>query len=251
MDTRNLGRSGPGAGRQMADQTGGNTLLGGTMDAPPMPVADTFTEEMALGSSPGGSALTDSSPSTTPAAGAGSSESQPSDSSGLDVASIKDAASSGMESASAGAGRVKEWISAHPLVAVGAGLIGGIVLAGSGSGSNHHHHYHGDQSPQPRHDSTNGSQSQSSGQSQNPSSGQSHGQSHQPQGSGGILGMIQQTGLLDTLAGSAERLMKSANGHAAELARQRVPGFDEQLRQKQTPDSPSVSQRMPDPTRIR
>ncbi len=230
MESSNPGQSRSGGSRPLVGQTTGNTLLDGTMDAPPMPVADAFTEEIALGSSPGISALTDSDLSTTPAAGMDATASQSSESPGIDVSSVKDAASSGKEAASAGMGRVREWISAHPLVAVGAGLIGGIVLAGSGGGTNHHHHYHGDQGSQPRHDATSGSQS-SHDQTQSQSSGQSHGQSHQQQG-GGILGMIQQTGLLDTLTQSADRLMKTANGHATELARQRVPGFEEQLRQK-------------------
>lgn len=45
--------------------------------------------------------------------------------------------------------------------------------------------------------------------------------------------MIQQIGLVETVTQSAERFMKVANNQASELARQRVPGFQEHLSQKQ------------------
>lgn len=227
--------------------------LGGSMDAPPTPVADTFAMEMALGSTPGPDAETrDGQSSNTGTASKASdvasgaadkAKSVASDASSKvqgvatdakskvqDVVSdpsgaahdVVDKAKSAAESVSAAApetlSRVKDWITAHPMVAVGAGLIGGVVLGGSGGGSHHHHHYHGES----------GSDQQSSGGSGSQSSHASG--SHQAPS--GLLGIVQQIGLLDVVTQAADRLMKSANGHAAELMRQRVPGFDEQMRQK-------------------
>ena len=230
--------------------------LGGSMDAPPTPVADTFATEMAIGSTPGPDAETrggqgsqtgetdKASDAASGAADKAKSVASDAKSKAQSVASeakstvqdavsdpsgaaheVADKAKSAADSVTSAApetlSRVKDWITAHPMVAVGAGLIGGIVLGGSGGGSHHHHHYHGDS----------GSAQHSSGSNGSQSSGTSHGSGgqHAP---GGLLGLVQQTGLLDTVTQAADRLMKSANGHAAELMRQRVPGFDEQLRQK-------------------
>ncbi len=252
MDSGQRDQSGPVGRNPLPGSEFLATPLGGTMDAPPMPVADTFAEEMAVGSTPGpdastsgdqGSASDVTSKASDVASGAavkaksvasdasskvqsaasdarGKVQDAVSDPAGAAhdlAATAKSAADSVTSAAPEALSRVKEWITAHPMVAVGAGLVGGIVLGGSGGGSQHHHHYHGDNGSN-QHSAGNGSQSShASGDHQAP---------------GGLLGMVQQTGLLDILTQNADRLMKSANGHASELMRQRVPGFDEQMRQK-------------------
>ena len=242
--------------------------LGGTMDAPPTPVADTFATEMELGSTPGPDAETRGGPGSGSEAGgkasdaasgavekaksvasdaSGKAQSAASDVKGAVQSAVSDPAGaahdvaekakSAADSVTAAApqtlSQVKDWITAHPMVAIGAGLVGGIVLGGSGGGGQHHHHYHGDGGSNQHGSGGSGSQSSQSSQSSHASSGH--------QAPGGLLGIIQQAGLLDIVTQSADRLMKSANGHAAELMRQRVPGFDEQMRQKTgaAPSSPT------------
>ncbi len=270
MDSGQRNASGSGGRHPLPGSEFLASPLGGTMDAPPTPVADTFATEMAIGSTPGPDADTrggqssgTDAPSKASDAAAGAADkaksvasdasskvqSAASDASSKvqSVASdaksavqgavsdpagaahdIADKAKSAAESVTSAApetlSRVKEWITAHPMVAVGAGLIGGIVLGGSGGGNHHHHHYHGDSGADQHTSGGNGSQSSHSSGGSGGSGGQ--------QAASGLLGMVQQTGLLDTVTQVADRLMKSANGHAAELMRQRVPGFDEQMRQK-------------------
>ncbi len=253
MDSGQRNQSGSGGRNPLPGSEFLASPLGGSMDAPPTRVADTSAREIALGSTPGPDAETRGGPrsSTGAASQAGDVASGATDkakgvvsdaSSKLqgaasdakskvqDVVSdpsgavhevsekAKSAAGSVSSAAPETLSRVKDWITAHPMVAVGAGLIGGIVLGGSGGGSHHHHHYHGESGSEQHSSGGNGSQpSDASGGHQAP---------------GSLLGMVQQTGLLDAITQQADRLMKSANGHAAELMRQRVPGFDDQMRQK-------------------
>ena len=224
---------------------------GGAMDTPSSPAADTFAEEMALGTESPSSSRTDRVREDLAAARPDAGSTGSSSASGLTdkvssaTEAVTDKVSSATEAvtdkAPAAVGRVKEWVTAHPLVAVGAGVIGGIVLGASGSGgSQHHHHYYGDSGTQDQSSSADRSSSQAQ-QGDRPAS-------HAQQG-GGILGLIQQTGLLETVTQSAERFMRMANDQASDLARQHVPGFEDQLRQKRgpsatTPVTPSPQHRV-------
>lgn len=267
MDSRNRPATGVGDQTPLAGDSFPSPPLGGTMDAPPMPVADRFTEEIAVGTS--ADSLTDGSalprhsfglPDTGTAgpdssSGSGGSSAAAAADKAKDVAGTvsdraqqasgavadkaQDAAGAVADQARAAPGQLKSWIQAHPMVAVGAGLVGGMILGGRGGGE-HHHHYHGDGTE---------AQHQSSGKSGQSGSGSGSSGSGKP---GGLIGMIEQTGLLDTITESAERVMKMANGHVAELLRQRVPGFDEQLRQTSgpTPSAPVPATTVPaTPTR--
>ena len=234
--------SNPARASNRSSQSGASvpaSPLGGTMDAPPNPAADTFAEEMALGTEQPSTSPTDrvredlpverSDRSISSSGSISGSSKSTSGSSGSSAASqVKDEVSSVSDKAPAAAGKVKEWVSAHPLVAIGAGLVGGIVLGGRGGGgkSSHHHHYYGGQESPP---------SQESGSGSHSSSGQA---SQRQQGSGGLAGLIQQTGLLATVTKSAEGMMGMVNDHAAEVLRQRVPGFDDELRQKKGQAAP-------------
>ncbi len=268
MDSGQRNQSGAGGRNPLPGSEFLSTPLGGTMDAPPMPVADTFAEEMAVGSTPGRDA-TMTSPQDGPSDATSQAKSVASDaaSKAKDVASdasgkatdlaadaksavqdavsdpagaaqdvaakAKSAADSVTSAAPETLARVKEWVAAHPMVAVGAGLIGGIVLGGTGGGGgqHHHHHYHGD-SGSDQHGAGADSQAGKASGGHEASSGQ--------QSPGGLLGIIQQTGLLAAVTNAADQLMKSANGHAAEIVRQRIPGFDDQLRQKTGSIPPAV-----------
>lgn len=250
MDSRNRPATGVGDQPPLAGDSFPSPPLGGTMDAPPMPVADRFTEEIAVGTSADrltdGGALPQHSfglPDTSaagPDSGSGGSSGtaaaaadkakdvartvsdKAQEASGAVADKAQDAAGAVADQAKAAPGQLKSWIQAHPMVAVGAGLVGGMILGGSGGGE-HHHHYHGDGSE---------GQHQSSGKSGQSGAGRGSSGSGKP---GGLVGMIEQTGLLDTITESAERAMKMANGHVAELLRQRIPGFDDQLRQAAGP----------------
>ena len=263
MDSGQRNQSGGGGRNPLPGSEFLASPLAGSMDAPPTPVADTFAKEMELGSTPGPDAETrggqgagaDAAGKASDAASgaADKAKSVAVDASSNVQSAVSDAKSTVQDAVSDPSGaaqdvaekvksaapetlsRAKDWVTAHPLVAVGAGLIGGMVLGGSGGGgSQHHHHYHGDS----------GSDQHASGSNQSESSKSSGGQ----QATGGLLGIIQQTGLLEIVTQSADRLMKTANTHAAELMRQRVPGFDEQLSQK-TGSSAAVAASTP-PVRV-
>lgn len=254
MDSRNRPATGSGSQPSRAGESFPSPPLGGTMDAPPMPVADRFTEEIAVGTSADdltdGTALPQHSfglPDTgTSGSGSGGSvgaagtaadkakdvagtvSDKAQQASGAVAEKAQDAAGAVAEQAKAAPGQFMGWIQAHPMVAVGAGLVGGMILGGRGGGE-HHHHYHGDGSED---------QLRSGGQSGQHGSGGGSSGSGKP---GGLIGMIEQTGLLDTITQSAERAMKMANGHVEELLRQRVPGFDEHLGRSggSTPSAPA------------
>lgn len=130
------------------------------MDAPPNAAADTFAEEMALGTEQPSVSPTDRIREDLPVERSSSalpSSGSPGPTGGIASATdavsamvsgateavtgkVPSATGTGTKKALAVAARIKEWVSAHPLVVVGAGLVGGIVLGGSGGGSNHHHY---------------------------------------------------------------------------------------------------------------
>ncbi|HEV2527047.1 MAG TPA: hypothetical protein VGT61_01135 [Thermomicrobiales bacterium] len=115
------------------------------------------------------------------------------------------------------------WIKEHPLVAVGLGLVGGIIL-GSRGGGEHHHHYgsHGDQGG-------------------NSYQGGSQGQSGGGLG-GGLMHLAQQSGLLDNLSGAADRALQIANEQVSGVVRQYVPDFDQHLEEKRSSTSQGAGQ---------
>ena len=150
--------------------------------------------------------------------------------SGADTGSSDDAgsmpdASDAVSAVKSGGGRAMGWIQEHPLTAVGLGLIGGIVLGARGGGERHHHHHYG-------------SQESSDGGGQSGQSGQS-GQQGKP---GGLAGLIQQTGLMDSVTSVAERAVHVVNEQATDMLRQRVPGFEDQLQQKRGPSAPAAKE---------
>lgn len=123
-----------------------------------------------------------------------------------------------------GGGQVMGWVQAHPLTAIGLGLVGGVLL-GSRGGSHHHHHY--------------GSFG-SGGDDHGGHSGGSYG-GHAAQGgiAGGLMRVAQQAGLMDQLTSFGDQAARAVNQRATAMLRDRVPGFDDHLAERQA--SPALT----------
>lgn len=147
--------------------------------------------------------------------------------------SPSDTSSNGSSGAGA-ASTAKNWIEQHPLLAIGAGLIGGLVIGGRGGDDDHKHRsnsYQSHYSP---------AQSEGSSDASRSASG-----SGTVAAAGGIMGLAQQSGLMQTIQDAADQMMRTANDRAKSSLSEFVPGFDDQLKHRESERKQSTS---PTPT---